>query len=509
MERLYHDWIAECYEELAYHFMQGAAWEKAFVYLARSGEKARQAYANQEAIAFYTQAIDVSQRIMPALEKPELLPVYEGRGLVWFLLTKLDEAIADFHTMRDLARTSGNRQKEGESLSHLANAHFWKLTEGQMPIVEQYAQEALQLSKQTGDHKILARSLTSLGLVHQSRGNLPEANRCMEESLQISRQEAYKDSLVQNLFWLNAQACWQGRFPHAITLGQESLVVSRDIHDGFNELASLAFLSGAYWSAGKYAHALHVMHEGMTKAKERENTFFLGRLTNTLGWFHREFCDIARAVTYDHESTELGCTYGIPNVEVSALINLGLDYLALGQYEQALSYLEPTLERVEREAFGSHRWRWKIRLFIGLAELSYTTGAYDQALRYVEDGLQEAQATSSQKYVALGWALRGKIAAKLGDADTAGTELQQAFTLAEHLQSPSLIYPIAYDFGQWYETTGKEWEAATLYGKAKATIEHMATAVDDEALRSTLLQSALVQTILVQTINEGVPRLSG
>ena len=136
-----------------------------------------------------------------------------------------------------------------------------------------------------------------------------------------------------------------------------------------------------------------------------------------------------------------------------------------------------------------------LRLLIGLAELSYTTGDYDQALRYVEEGLKEAQRTSSQKYVALGWALRGKIIAKLGDTEAAGSELQRAFTLADQLQSPSLIYPIAYDFGQWNESTGKEREATTLYGKAKATIEQMITAVEDETLRSTFRQSALVQDI--------------
>jgi tetratricopeptide (TPR) repeat protein len=182
-------------------------------------------------------------------------------------------------------------------------------------------------------------------------------------------------------------------------------------------------------------------------------------------------------------------------VEISALINLGLDYLALGQPARARSILAPALDRVIREAFGSHSWRWKMRLCIGLADLSYTTGDYAQALRYVEEGLQEAQRTSSQKYVALGWALRGKIIAKLEDIETAGTELQRAFTLAEQLQSPSLLYPIAYDLGYWHESTGKEQGAASLYGKAKATIEQMATAVEDEALRSTFLQSALVQEI--------------
>ena len=136
--------------------------------------------------------------------------------------------------------------------------------------------------------------------------------------------------------------------------------------------------------------------------------------------------------------------------------------------------------------------------------MSYTTGDYDQALRYVDEGLKEAQRTSSQKYIALGWALRGKIIAKLGDIDPAGTDLQQAVTLAELLQSPSLIYPIAYDLGKWQESSGNERDAASLYGKAKATIDQMATAVEDEALRSTFLQSALVQEI-----HEHAARLGG
>jgi tetratricopeptide (TPR) repeat protein len=290
-------------------------------------------------------------------------------------------------------------------------------------------------------------------------------------------------------------AYWQGHFPSAIHRAHEGVTVARDLHDGFQELNCLAFLSLACWSRGDYPQAFRITHEVVTTAHERHQMFFLSRMKNHLGWFARELGAVSRAAESDHESTDLGRTHGIPNVEISALINLGLDYLALGQPTRAFSYLAPTLDRVVHEGYGVHRWRWTIRLFTGLAELSYITGDYDQALRYVEEGLQEAQRTSSQKYLALGWALHGKIAAKLGDANTAGTELQRAFSLAEQLQSPSLLYPIAYDLGQWYETTGKEREAAALYGKAKATITQMATAVEDDALRSTFLHSALVQEI--------------
>jgi class 3 adenylate cyclase/tetratricopeptide (TPR) repeat protein len=495
MERLSQEWLMERAEALAHHFTRGEVWEKAFGYLARSGEKARQVYANQEAIAFYTQALEVSQRVLPSVEAAQLLPVYKGRGQVWFLLTKYDEAIADFQMMRQMARASGHPHQEGESLCHLASAHYQKQSEDHLPLVEHYTQEAQHLAQRLGDANILAQSLTSLGSVAMWRGNMEEAERHVAESLQISRREGYKDALVPTLQSLSSLAYWRGHWQSAIHCAQEGVTVARDVHDGFHELRCLANLSLAQWSRGDYPQAFRVTHEVLIKAREWHNMFALSRMQNHLGWFYRELGAVSRAIELDQESTDLGRTHGISNVEISALINLGLDYLTLGQHGRAESSLASTLDRVVRAAVGTHRWRWQIRLLIGLAELSYRTGDYEQAFHYVDEGLQEAQRTSSQKYVALGWTLRGKIIAQLGDTATAGSALQRAVSLAEQLQSPSLLYPIAYDLGQWNESTGKERAAAALYGKAKATIAQMAAAVEDDALRSTFLQSALVQEI--------------
>jgi hypothetical protein len=67
--------------------------------------------------------------------------------------------------------------------------------------------------------------------------------------------------------------------------------------------------------------------------------------------------------------------------------------------------------------------------------------------------------------------------------------------LVDALQTPSLIYPSAYELRCWYENTGKEGEAVTLYKKAQDTIEQMATAVEDTALRDAFRQSDLVQAV--------------
>ena len=112
--------------------------------------------------------------------------------------------------------------------------------------MEQYAREAMELSQQTGDQQVLAKSLQNLGQVQQSRGNLPEAVRHYETSVKISRREGFKESLSQSMVSQGAQAYWQGHFERAMHLGREGLAIYRDIHDGFHELIILGNLGMPY-----------------------------------------------------------------------------------------------------------------------------------------------------------------------------------------------------------------------------------------------------------------------
>ncbi len=157
--------------QLAHHFQEAGLPDKAFHYLLRSADKARWAYATHEAIRFYTQAIDAdaSREVAPAPDDPRLLSVFEGRGLVSMSLTRFDDALADFQEMRRVAKAAGDVKMEAESLSHLAYAHFLKMGDDEIPFMEQYAHEALALIESDGNQNILSRSLTILGIVHETR----------------------------------------------------------------------------------------------------------------------------------------------------------------------------------------------------------------------------------------------------------------------------------------------------------------------------------------------------
>ncbi len=82
-------------------------------------------------------------------------------------------------------------------------------------------------------------------------------------------------------------------------------------------------------------------------------------------------------------------------------------------------------------------------------------------------------------------------------------------TLAEQLGCLALSYPIAFDLGRWYETVGQEQESVVLYAKAKAAVEHMAIAIEDEGLRAIFRKSAPVQAIHDCAVRENGLRTSG
>ena len=495
---------------IAAHYERAGLSQPAILHYQRAAKLARHIYANQEAKTLYSRAIAASHRITTAplsdaaaaigeagstKDDALLLPIYEGRALVCQSLTQFDEAIADFHEMRRMARATGNHQKESESLCHLAYAHWLTFAEDQMPLVEQYAQAAMELFAQTGDQAIRARSLTMLGAVDQVNRKLVDADQKLKEALEICRRVGDKEALVQSLSFLCLQTYLHGNSQSTVQFAQEGVKVARAIQDGFNELRIHAFLCQGQWSAGNFAHAFTQVHTAMVQAEARGNLFIQGRLLNTLGWFHHELGDFANAVDYNQRSVELGRASGIDNVEISALINLGYDSLAQGESTRALAYFASTLTRVEREGFGAHKWRWQMKLFFGLAEHALRTGDDGQALHFVKQGLDEALVTSSQKYAAKGLALHGRILMQMGQHEAAGAEFQRAVALAEPLHCPSLSYPLAYALGQWHESRGHMREAAALFAKAKAVVEQMATAVGDDDLAALFLRSESVRMI--------------
>jgi predicted ATPase len=115
LEELYPDRLAEHYEELAHHFSQGEEWAKAFEYLVRSGDRARDAYANPVALDLYARAIDAAPRV-PDLPRGRVAEVHQRRAQILTATQHLEEARVESNHALALAREVSDRRLEGETL---------------------------------------------------------------------------------------------------------------------------------------------------------------------------------------------------------------------------------------------------------------------------------------------------------------------------------------------------------------------------------------------------------
>jgi len=494
LEELYPDRLANHYEELAHHFVQGEAWEKAFDYLVLSGDKAKNAYASQTALDFYARALAVAPRVVPSIPARRITEIYQRRGQVYMLLARYPEAIAEAESMRDSARAAGDRQSEGEALADLALYHEMTFSWEHIPQAQKLGEEALGIAQEIGDERVVARSLSYLGAIDQVYGKLLEGDQKLEQALRIGETRGFQDVITHALLWLGSATYWRGECQRAITLCQQGERAAADRYDGTIELWAQAFRCLAYIGLGEYAEALTAINDGLTKARNRDNMFILGRLTNTMGWLHQELGDFQRAAEYDRNSADLGQRIGNSNVEISALINLGFDYLHLDEPEKALSLLENTLSRAE-QGFGSHRWRWIMHLCACIADTLLALGVPDRALTQVERGFIEARATGSMKYIARFHAIRGEIVLAARQWSQAEADCREALRIARQISYPTLTWQAAHLLARSQAGQNNLEAAFATVQLAVETIDAVATRIPGPALRETFLAWPRVQAV--------------
>ena len=112
-----------------------------------------------------------------------------------------------------------------------------------------------------------------------------------------------------------------------------------------------------------------------------------------------------------------------------------------------------------------------------IAEVHFAAGRLEEAARFNALGLDKARATSSTKYEVSALSLRAKLRSGHEKKETPEKDFGQAMALARTLQSPTILLPIAHDFGTWCESAGNEASAAAIYGEAKSAVDAISSSI--------------------------------
>ena len=375
---------------LAYHYGSAGKLRKELFYTVLAAEHARTFYANVEAIERYSRAMELLDRIQaePGSDgqlrsiQTQRFEVLNGRREVHTRLGQLEASRNDARALLSLAREMND---DPIWLIDALLARADTLTDNRQDLLPglQMAEEALTLSRQTGD---LTRELQSLARISNIR------------------------------FALNDRG-WK-------ELAEQALALARQLDDLKTEVRLLLDLGGAY-GMDDLRRSREYLKAALTRSETLDDKAIEIVLLNALGEQYERDGDYYRQLTeYEQKRLRLSREIGDYDAEGNALMFCGqIQALYLGDYEAGLELEKQTLRRWE-ESTG--------RLFplLRIAQIQNAMGNYAEAWAV----LDQARPLADQTVYDIGRAGLGLVSMILHLAQGNEDNLHLALKTASEIQ---------------------------------------------------------------------------
>jgi DNA-binding SARP family transcriptional activator/predicted ATPase len=461
----------------------------------RGGEHALSAYLPAQAVDLFAQAVALAQT-----DEQKVNALF-GLGRAHFAAEAYAAAVEAYQQALALVAATGTLR--GRLLYAIADVYYSALYD--LAAAEPYIRQALAASEAVEDWETVSRSLSLLGQHHSSRwGNLDEETRLNGQALAIARRTDNRwreGRVLADLAFMQGQ---QSDFAAAAESAGQAL----DLLQETDDRAGLAFvwniLGRAAGGRGEYRAAFAAFAQSEAIASAIEHRSLLAQIPNMRGWLHQQLCDYTGALAFDQAGVTLAQEWGKLTAEVSARLNLCLDWLHLGEAPQALDELARLESQLGEKQYGYHAWRWRLRLLHARGLCCLALGRVDDALGCAAEGLSLAQSAGAQKYVALNHELAGAALAALGRAEESIPRLQAAVALADRIEYQPLRWQ-----GRWRlalthqqralacQQRAEMEQAASVQAEAVQIIEVIAAGLTDESLRQTFLTAGPVRAVLL------------
>jgi tetratricopeptide (TPR) repeat protein len=187
----------------------------------------------------------------------------------------------------------------------------------------------------------------------------------------------------------------------------------------------------------------------------------------------------------------------IPECESNARLNLGDNFLALGQFDEAEEQFQKVEQVIRNPRPQDHYmlWRYSQHFFHSYGELWLARGNLDKTIAYTDECLALAQQSNSQKNIVKGRRLRTQVFLSQCKLDDALQELSIALDVARRIGNPPQLWKTYAVLGDLRQAQGQKDEAYRAYGDALSIIEKMATSLQKQSRRDTFISSHPVQEI--------------
>jgi tetratricopeptide (TPR) repeat protein len=505
--------------DLAYHFFEAGAWERALAYSERAGIALRAQYQPRVAVEQFTRALEACQRL-DMVPDPRL---YRLRGLVYETLGQFARACADQESALQVARNVGDRQSQLGALLDLGV--LWSRRDYQC--AGEYYRRAVKLAQQIGKPTAIARSLNRMGSWYVAVEEPDEAMECHRQALSLFEDAKDLQGVAETLGLLGRATYATGSlresadyYERALTIlkklddrrglvtsllmqsvvrnpsylhlalvvpqsglsenlddAKEALRLARNIHWRLGEAQVLCKLAHCLGARGDYAGALSGAHTALQILEELDHQEGIARAHCGLGALYLDLACYTEAAAHLEQSLNISSNIGALYLVNCAAAFLARTLIQRGDLARAASVLESAAQpEAEPRTLGRHL------LLCARAELALAQANPQSALTMVEQLSASTPATPRHVAAPLSM-LKGDAFAMLNRWEEAESALRAACAAARLGEMPPTIWRAHLSLGKVLRSQSRDAEAAQEFAAAADLIEELGANIpaDDPA----------------------------
>jgi len=508
--------------QLARHYDEAGNAEKAVPYWIMAGDIAFRVYAQNEAIAAYTRALELGKEI--TISPEQLNHLYTRRGRALELTGQFQQAINNYDEMLLAAHDHKDRRMELDAQVAASTLYSTPTAVMDPEKGQALSEETLKLAKELGDQSIecrvlwnlllanlhgsktdqaidygerslsLARSLnlreqipytlTDLGRAYGISCQFEESEARLIEAAGLWRELGNMTMLNDNLNTLLLNLVWSGKYEKALEIAQESLEVSRTTKNVWAQCWPHHLQGQIWFEYGEIDKALDELDASVRLAVEANAPIHTK-------WYGANLCWAYIQIGAVQKGMDLYRTTRVPNQELPmpaawtpTAVSYALCEMATGQLDLAASTLGA-------RHLGNTIMDYALKL--AQCRLALARKDHAQAIAIIDPVVEDSRQFKAGQYLPEALFLKGQTHLMSGEGDLAKAAFEQARLAAEAIGSRRLLWQI---LSAMAAIESDHEKSASLKTQARETIQFIADHITSEELRSSFLKLEAVKTLM-------------
>ncbi|MCK4234244.1 tetratricopeptide repeat protein, partial [candidate division WOR-3 bacterium] len=496
---LYEGRTGEVVEELSHHFYLSGDREKSIEYSMIAAGRAKDMYANQDAIRFYTWAIECLKYETVVSRELDEIECLRNRSNVLSLTGESEKAVLDLEEAIKKAKELGNKNEEADcliafckiyinraqynealqkgeisleicrklnskkgevkSLNYIGNI-YWHL--GKYPRALEFHQQALKLASEIEDYKGEAKSLNNLGIIYDNLGEYSKSLGYYQRSLEVAEENGDRLGKASSLNNIGIVYGNLDKYVKALEFCQRSLRITKEVGDRKGEAASLMNIGVVHHNLGEYSKALEFFKGSLKIAEEIGDRNSEALCLSNIGIIHWYLGEYSKALEFYQSSLKMAEEIGNRMGKALCLSNIGIVHWHLGEYSKALEFYQDSLKI--RKEIGDRKGEAASLNNIGVIYSGF--GEYSKALEFYHNSLKICEKIGDREGKASSLVNIGAVHCNLGKYPEALKFCQDSLKIREEIGDNQGKVEIFLSFGNALLEMNDLSTAGRYYNKA-------------------------------------------